>query len=117
MSKFSYDVCISIAEIVQLTNQNVLAIQFNVGRYGQVKKMITFEQQTDGLVAIKKVEEWLSMPLPYEEYSNLIKHNDLDNVLPFENYTCRGDALGNAVYLEVAEYYPETQILRLSCGS
>lgn len=119
-TRFTYNVCLSIAELDELSHQQISIVQFDSGRYGAVKHALTFNNPINGLEVIKKVEEWLSCPLTQEEYANLVRHKDLffnPEQRAFEKYKCRGDALTDCIFLEVADYHPDSQLLSLICGS
>lgn len=95
--------------------KNVTGVIFETGRYGINTKQINMEKTTER-GAIRAVEEWLSEPLSEEELKELKETGDVfDKNKKLEEYKCRGDALGDCIYLE--EIVREGSVIELICGS
>ena len=82
---------------------NVKCVEFDISRYGQFTKSLTFDSPVSEKTAIEAVETYLSEPLT-EDYFEMIKddmfHNNLSWEQAKEDYKCRGDCLTDARFLE-----------------
>jgi len=114
--KFCYTNCLGE---IDNTEEKVKSVQFDLSRYGSVKKIIKFPTPVTYQEAILAAEEYLSQPLT-KEYYEIIKE-DTFHEHEWEEakkwFKCRGDCLTDAKFLERADLTKYIDELVLWCGS
>lgn len=98
---------------------NIKSITFDISRYCKHKHTISFDSPVTQEHAIRAAEDYLSQPLTCE-YFDQIKDDLFDDFTSYveakEYFSCRGDCLTDAKFLERATLYPDGS-LHLWCGS
>lgn len=97
--------------------ENVKSVTFDISRFTGLTHTIKFKKPVTLKKAIKEAEAFLSKPLT-RYWFNKIKKGDTFYLKEWKNYKddCRGDLLGGAIYLEIANV-DEKGNLTLECGS
>jgi hypothetical protein len=94
---------------------NVLSVQFDIGRYGILTYMIQFTDPVSELDAIEAAEDWHNHPLSKEEVEILSKLGDIHPGELATEYKFRYEALGNCTLLDAIER--SGSAITLVCGS
>jgi hypothetical protein len=113
---FKFTLSIPVQELEN--HKFVKKATFDISRYGEYTKTISFETPKVRYEAILAVEEYLSEPLTWQEYDQ-IKEDLIEDNLTEDTYSqvyeIRGNCLGDKTFLEIATIKGDTLILR--CGS
>ena len=114
--KFGYYHCGTVFEAL---DHDVVAITFDVSRYGKHTKTLYFKDPIHETSAVKAAETFLSEPMDLEYY-NKIKDDVFGWTSKMSDFAMRGDALGDCRFLEalrVIGLNSDGRHIKIVCGS
>lgn len=115
---FKYDNCLERS--YDNERRNITSVEFDIGRYGDVKETFRFDNPMTEDEVITMIETYLSEPLTEAHYER-VKHDlfvamqgkDLHYVS--QHYQTKGDCLSDAIFLE--RVYIKNGKMTMSIGS
>jgi hypothetical protein len=98
-------------------NRKVKSVNFNVGRFGQVKHRLEFPNSIRVSEAFEHIENYLREPLndEYEHLAEIIEEKDCLNPKTINLYKIRGQIISSAIFIE--DMYILKGDLNFECGS
>lgn len=103
-------------------NFKVRKITFDIGRYGECRKTILFDELVTEKTAIEAIEQYLSEPMTEDYYNVLFLAGDLfcggDRWEVSKSWMkVRGDCLGDCKFLEDIDPIDGKEHFEIWCGS